>query len=72
MSPCSTVRGRTEYTFRRKGKRKNKEVYWYVAETETMEVGTTNTAATSGWTGTTLRRSPTMKRGASCVWHSNS
>lgn len=29
---------RTEYTFRHKGKRKNKEVYWYVAETETMEV----------------------------------
>ena len=30
---------RTEYTFRHKGKRKSKEVYWYVAETETMEVG---------------------------------
>ena len=29
---------RTEYTFRHKGKRKSKEVYWYVAETETMEV----------------------------------
>ncbi|MFZ8905785.1 MAG: bis(5'-nucleosyl)-tetraphosphatase [Poseidonia sp.] len=29
---------RTEYTFRHKGKRKNKEVYWYVAETDTMEV----------------------------------
>ena len=29
---------RTEYSFRHKGKRKNKEVYWYVAETETMEV----------------------------------
>ena len=29
---------RTEYTFRHKGKRKIKEVYWYVAETETMEV----------------------------------
>ena len=29
---------RTEYTFRHKGKRKNKEVYWYVAETDTLEV----------------------------------
>ena len=29
---------RTEYTFRHKGKRKNEEVYWYVAETDTMEV----------------------------------
>jgi len=29
---------RTEYSFRHKGKRKIKEVYWYVAETETMEV----------------------------------
>ncbi|MEC7625439.1 MAG: NUDIX domain-containing protein [Candidatus Thermoplasmatota archaeon] len=29
---------RSEYGFRHKGKRKTKEVYWYVAETETMEV----------------------------------
>ena len=65
---------RTEYTFRHKGKRKSKEVYWYVAETETMEVGfPTNTAATSGWTGTKhWRQLPTMKLGASCVWHNSS
>lgn len=29
---------RTEYTFRHKGKRQSKEVYWYVAETETLDV----------------------------------
>ncbi|MCH1540263.1 MAG: NUDIX domain-containing protein [Candidatus Poseidonia sp.] len=29
---------RTEYSFRHKGKRKHKQVYWYVAETEEMEV----------------------------------
>ena len=29
---------RTEYTYRHKGKRREKEVFWYVAETETMEV----------------------------------
>ena len=29
---------RSEYSFRRKGKRQNKEVYWYVAETEQMNV----------------------------------
>jgi 8-oxo-dGTP pyrophosphatase MutT (NUDIX family) len=29
---------RTEYTFRHKGKRQTKEVYWYLAETEEMEV----------------------------------
>ncbi len=29
---------RTEYTFRHKGKRQTKEVYWYVAETETLDV----------------------------------
>ena len=29
---------RSEYGFRHKGKRKTKEVYWFVAETETMEV----------------------------------
>ena len=29
---------RSEYSFRHKGKRQNKEVYWYVAETEQMNV----------------------------------
>ena len=29
---------RTEYTFRHKGKRQSKEVYWYVADTETLDV----------------------------------
>jgi 8-oxo-dGTP pyrophosphatase MutT (NUDIX family) len=29
---------RSEYSFRHKGKRRNKEVYWYVAETEQMNV----------------------------------
>lgn len=29
---------RTEYSFRHKGKRQDKQVYWYVAETEQMEV----------------------------------
>jgi 8-oxo-dGTP pyrophosphatase MutT (NUDIX family) len=29
---------RSEYSFRHKGKRRNKEVYWYVAETEQMSV----------------------------------
>lgn len=29
---------RTEYTYRHKGKRREKEVFWYVAETETMDV----------------------------------
>ena len=29
---------RTEYTFRHKGKRQSKEVYWYIAETETLDV----------------------------------
>lgn len=29
---------RTEYTFQHKGKRKRKQVYWYVAETDEMEV----------------------------------
>ena len=29
---------RSEYSFRHKGKRLNKEVYWYVAETEQMNV----------------------------------
>ena len=29
---------RTEYTFRHKGKRHSKEVYWYIAETETLDV----------------------------------
>ena len=29
---------RSEYSFRRKGKRKEKEVHWYVAETEQMHV----------------------------------
>ena len=29
---------RTEYTFRHKGKRQSKEVYWYIAETDEMEV----------------------------------
>ena len=38
---CGGVHGfeeRTEYTFRHKGKRQSKEVYWYVAETETLDV----------------------------------
>jgi len=29
---------RTEYSFRHKGKRKQKQVYWYIAETEEMTV----------------------------------
>lgn len=29
---------RTEYTFRHKGKRQSKEVFWYIAETETLDV----------------------------------
>ena len=29
---------RSEYSFRHKGKRKEKEVHWYVAETEQMHV----------------------------------
>ncbi len=29
---------RTEYTFRHKGKRQVKEVYWYIAETDEMDV----------------------------------
>ena len=29
---------RTEYTFRHKGKRQTKEVYWYYAETEELSV----------------------------------
>ena len=29
---------RTEYSFRHKGKRQTKQVYWYIAETEEMEV----------------------------------
>ncbi len=29
---------RTEYAFRHKGKRQQKEVYWYVAETEELDV----------------------------------
>lgn len=29
---------RTEYTFRHKGKRQQKEVYWYIAETDELEV----------------------------------
>lgn len=29
---------RTEYSFRHKGKRQDKQVYWYIAETEQMEV----------------------------------
>lgn len=29
---------RTEYTFRHKGKRHQKQVYWYIAETEEMNV----------------------------------
>ena len=29
---------RTEYSFRHKGKRQDKQVYWYVAETEQMDV----------------------------------
>ena len=29
---------RTEYTFRHKGKRQSKEVFWYIAETETLNV----------------------------------
>ena len=34
---------RTEYSFRHKGKRQSKEVYWYIAETEEMEVTLTRT-----------------------------
>ena len=29
---------RTEYSFRHKGKRKEKQVYWYIAETDVIEV----------------------------------
>jgi 8-oxo-dGTP pyrophosphatase MutT (NUDIX family) len=29
---------RSEYTFRHKGKLKQKQVYWYIAETEEMDV----------------------------------
>ena len=29
---------RTEFTFRHKGKCQSKEVYWYIAETETLDV----------------------------------
>tara|TARA_B100000035_G_scaffold191884_1_gene163815 strand:+ start:518 stop:952 length:435 start_codon:yes stop_codon:yes gene_type:complete len=29
---------RTEYSFRHKGKRQSKEVYWYIAETDEIEV----------------------------------
>ena len=29
---------RTEYSFRHKGKRQSKEAYWYIAETDEMEV----------------------------------
>lgn len=29
---------RTEYSFRHKGRRQSKEVYWYIAETDEMEV----------------------------------
>ena len=29
---------RTEYSFRHKGKRQTKQVYWYVAETDEMNV----------------------------------
>ena len=29
---------RTEYTFQHKGKRKRKQVYWYIAETDEMAV----------------------------------
>ena len=29
---------RTEYSFRHKGRRQSKEVYWYIAETDEMDV----------------------------------
>ena len=41
ISNVDILRGfeeRTEYSFRHRGKRKQKQVYWYIAETEEMTV----------------------------------